>query len=104
MTDAATDRLLRQAIAGRRIVTFTYQGLPRTGEPHDYGRLNGKARLNFFQTGGRSRSGLVPDWRTIDASGITAFQVTETTFPGTRATSTGRHIHWDELYATVTPR
>jgi hypothetical protein len=104
MTAAGVDRLLRQAIAGKRVVAFTYGRLPRLGEPHDYGRRNGKGQLNFFQTGGRSSSGTLPQWRSIDVDRIEGLLVTEATFAGTRATPTGKHIAWDELYATVTPR
>jgi hypothetical protein len=98
------DRVLRQAIAERRLVTFEYQGLPRIGEPHDYGRRKGKDQLNFFQTGGRSRSGKVPDWRTPDVDGIRSLALTPERFAGTRPTPSGRHLDWDELYASVTPR
>lgn len=97
------DRLLRRAIDERRLISLTYQGRPRVGEPHDYGLRNGKDQLNFFQTGGQSKSGGL-DWKTLDVRGITQLQVQDQHFAGTRETGSGRHLQWDRLYATVTPR
>lgn len=104
MANAQLDRLLRLAIAQRRLVSLTYQGCPRIGEPHDYGARNGKDQVNFFQAGGVSRSSPLPTWRTLDATGITLIEVLDQHFAGTRETPSGRHLKWDRLYATVTPR
>jgi hypothetical protein len=103
MSSAEVDRLLRVAIENTLLISCVYQGLPRIGEPHDYGMRQGKDQLNFFQTGGRSKSAKL-DWRTLDVDGITQLRVLEQHFPGTRATPSGRHLQWDRLYATVTPR
>ena len=51
------DQALRAAIAGRRLVNFSYQGRDRKAEPHDYGINKGKTRLFCYQVGGESRSG-----------------------------------------------
>jgi hypothetical protein len=101
--NADVDRLLRLAIAEKRLISLTYAGYARVGEPHDYGSRNGKDQLNFYQTAGGSSSGKL-DWRTLDAERIAQLQLRDEHFAGTRATDSGRHIEWDHLYATVTPR
>ena len=59
----SVDRLLREAIADRRLVSFTLHGRPRVAEPHDYGLIKGIATLFFYQTGGESNSGKPLGWR-----------------------------------------
>ena len=104
MAMSEIDRLLRVAIGEKRVVSLTYKGLPRVGEPHDYGLRNGKDQLNFFQTAGQSKSGDLHSWRTLDVNGITRFELQDEHFAGTRETDSGQHLQWDKLYATVTPR
>jgi hypothetical protein len=53
----ALDRLLRVAIAEKRLVSFTLHGRSRIGEPHDYGVIKGVTTLFFYQTAGESNSG-----------------------------------------------
>lgn len=100
----SVDKLLRRAIRGKHLVSFMYDGLLRIGEPHDYGSRKGKDQLNFFQTAGASKTGRLPSWRTLDARDISGVKVLEGTFGGTRSTRTQRHLDWDEVYASVTPR
>lgn len=94
------DQALRAAIAGRRLVNFSYQGRPRTVEPHDYGINKGRARFFCYQVGGESRSGKLPDWRLLEVSDISGLEVTNESFPGPRAVS-GQHIEWENLFASV---
>jgi hypothetical protein len=101
---ASADRLLRIAIAERRLVTFTLDGFPRIAEPHDYGIKDGEARLFFYQRGGASRSGRPVGWRWGALPKISDLQILDETFPGPRPVPSGRHIHWDTLIATVSPR
>ena len=100
------DQLLRQAIAEKRLVSLSYEGRPKQGEPHDYGVRNGKLRLNFYQTAGRSRSGVEEAgvWKTLDTGKIEQLRLIDRHFAGTRPTARGAHKVWDELFATVTPR
>lgn len=98
------DRLLRFAISERRMVTFTYQGLPRRAEPHDYGIIEGVPKLFFYQVGGRSRSGRPIGWRWAVISEISDVAILQSTFGGTRPAPSGRHVKWDVLFATVSPR
>jgi hypothetical protein len=97
------DWLLLLAIAERRLVGLVYRGRARIGEPHDYGLRKGTDQLNFFQTAGTSSSGRL-DWRTLHVSAIEGLLVLDRHFSGTRATPSGAHLGWDELYASVTPR
>jgi hypothetical protein len=76
----SVDSLLRAAIADKRLISFTLDGRPRVGEPHDYGVIKGVPTLFFYQTGGESNSAPPRGWRS------------------------GRHTQWDELFATVSPR
>jgi hypothetical protein len=98
------DQLLRIAIAERRLVTFTLDGFPRIAEPHDYGIMDGVAKLFFYQVGGQSRSGPPFGWRWGVLSRISDLHLLRDTFPGPRPAPSGRHIHWDALLATVSPR
>lgn len=98
------DKLLRRAIRGRHLVRLVYQGLPRLGEPHDYGLRNGKPQLSFYQTQRTGRSGKPQSWHTLDVPGISALTLMADTFPGPRTTDEQQHLRWDEIYASVTLR
>jgi hypothetical protein len=98
------DALLRWAIAERRLVAFRLHGLARIAEPHDYGEIGGVRRLFFYQVGGESRSGAPLGWRWADVGDLAGLQLLDATFDGPRAGRTGRHVKWDTLHATVSPR
>ena len=102
--EAETDELLCVAIAERRRITFTLDGCRRIAEPHDYGIIDGVARLFFYQVGGESRSGRPIGWRWGLLEKISDLHVLRDHFPGSRPAPSGRHIHWDALLATVSPR
>jgi hypothetical protein len=101
---ANTDRLLRQAIAERRLVAFRLHGLPRQAEPHDYGVMGAGHRLFFYQVGGQSRSPRPLGWRWADLEKIEGLEILDRRFAGPRAVPSGRHITWDRLIATVSGR
>jgi hypothetical protein len=102
MTAPETDRLLREAIAGRWLIRFSLGGgPPRIGEPHDYGVLHGVDRVLVFQVGGESRSGRLPDWRLVTVGKISALEVLDVRFAGARGTGGG--YHWDRIHASVRP-
>lgn len=105
-TQASVDKVLRQAIAQKRLVSLAYERRPKQGEPYDYGWIKGKLRLNFFQVNGQSRMGEQESnvWKTLDPAKITQLRLLPESFPGTRAAPRAAHKHWDELIATVTPR
>jgi hypothetical protein len=101
---ASAHQLICAAISERRLVTFILDGFRRIAEPHDYGIIDGVARLFFYQVGGESRSGRPVGWRWGVISKISGLRILNDTFPGSRAAPSGRHIHWDTLMATVSPR
>lgn len=97
--------LLQTAIAERRVVTFTLDGFHRVAEPHDYGLIDGERRLFFFQIGGRSRSRPPIGWRWAKPiSKISQLHVLDQHFAGPRPASTGQHMRWDTLFASVSRR
>jgi hypothetical protein len=99
--DPEADRLIRTAIAGRRLIRFQLGGLTRIAEPHDYGIMNGIVRLFVYQVGGRSRSGRLPDWRLVTLAEASDFELLESSFSGRHPVRTGKHQHWDRLFASV---
>jgi hypothetical protein len=101
---SSVDEAIRAAIADKRLVSFELNGLPRIGEPHDYGVVNGVRKLFFYQVGGQSRSGPPVGWRWAVLSEVSDLTILERRFAGARAASSGRHAQWDELIATVSPR
>ena len=72
-------------IRNRCILKFTYDGHPRTVEPHAYGlSRTGKEVIRCYQTGGTSRSHKVPAWRMMAVARIKFLIVTEEHFEGER--------------------
>jgi hypothetical protein len=67
------------------VVTFNYDGLARTVEPHVYGvNTAGHEALSAYQTGGFSRSSDRPGWRMFLLSGIRDLVVEDAKFEVTR--------------------
>jgi hypothetical protein len=97
------DHLIRSAIEEKRLLRFSYKGLPRIAEPHDYGVRKGKRDTEVFvyQVAGKSHSGRLPAWRHAQIDEISDLEVLDETFPGSRGTSTQRHNQWDVLLARV---
>jgi hypothetical protein len=95
------DRLIRRAISRRLLVAFQYHGRRRVGEPHIYGKTNGKVQLLVYQTGGTSASGAIPDWRRCDVDEISGFVVLTETFRGSRLGPSADHSDWDATWAIV---
>lgn len=99
----STDALIREAIAGRQLVELRYSNRVRVAEPHDYGVLNGVARLNVFQLrataaqAGKSERG----WRLLDVDKISGLRVLPDIFPGSRGSEHQKHHAWDEVFARV---
>lgn len=89
------------AIAAKKVLSFTYRGLPRIVEPHVYGIQEGVAQLLGYQIRGRSSTGVVPDWRRFQLRELQSLQTLEEGFPGRRSNPSGKHSHWDRLIAVV---
>jgi hypothetical protein len=104
MPDDQLDESLRAAIAERRVITFSLDGLRRVAEPHDYGVIDGERKLFFYQIGGQSRSGKPVGWRWALLSKVSDLQFLDRHFAGSRPAPSGRHVQWDQLFATVSAR
>ena len=101
---SSIDKTIRAAIADRRLVSFDLGGYPRIGEPHDYGVINGVAKLLFYQVGGQSSSGRPVGWREAVISKVSKIEVLQRRFAGPRPAPSGRHKKWDKLIASVSTR
>ena len=74
------------AILDHRMVRIRYQGRDRVVEPHLLGLHEaGEPLLVAYQTGGTSRSGVVPGWRTFITTSIDTVEITDERFPGPRS-------------------
>ena len=93
--------IIRNAIASKHIIGFTYKGLRRIAEPHVYGVKNGKRQLLFYQVGGGTSSGTLPDWRRVAIDEISGLMKTDQTFPGARDNPSGDYSDWDVIIARV---
>src|SRR5581483_1674263 len=88
------DPVICQAIQDLRVLTFRYDGHPRTVEPHAYGITKaGNEALWCYQTEGSSRSSTVPGWHLMRVDKIVDLVVTQGTFanprPGYQRGTTG---------------
>jgi hypothetical protein len=95
------DRVIRKAIAEKRMIRFTLDGRERIGEPHDYGMRKGKSSLLVWQVAGYSRSGMLPEWRWIHVEKASNFELLPETFAGGRGGEEEKHSDWDEVWARV---
>src|SRR3569623_3693640 len=95
---AQADAAIRRAITERRLLRFSLDGGARVAEPHDYGVLKGKAQLLVYQLSGARRSGRLPDWRWVDLTRATDFQVLERSIAGGRASPKGQHAPWEQPF------
>lgn len=96
------DPLLWQAIERRRTMRLVYHGKERLVEPHDHGVLNGSLQLLGYQIAGSSSRPL-PNWILMKVQDMADLQMLETTFPGGRPTTSGKHVNWDILFIRVKP-
>jgi hypothetical protein len=96
------DKLLRTAIAQKRLIEFVYKDRLRIVEPHDYGVHNGRVKLFGYQVGGQS-SEPFPNWRWTLVNSISNLKLLDRTFPGGRPTPSGRHHQWDQIFIRVEP-
>ena len=97
------DQLIRTAIAQRCLLKFMYDRHARLAEPHDYGIHKGVRKLLCYQVDGGSGSGKIPDWRSFMVDRMADIALTDIGFGGSRPVD-GRHIEWDELFASVSRR
>ena len=99
-SNSKTDKLIRRAIAEKRLVRFVYQDKERIAEPHDYGQIKGTDRLFCYQLRGES-TGRLPNWRLVDVPGIEGLEILDEKFAGSRGAAYDKHLTWDKIYARV---
>jgi hypothetical protein len=92
------DHQLRTAIAGRRLIRFTYMKVSRVAEPHDYGIHNGALRLLVYQLRAKPFS---RGWRMLDVAKIQSLVLLDQTFAGSRGAAYRTHLKWDRVFARV---
>lgn len=96
---------LAEAVRARKIVTFVYQGQPRTVEPHACGisAATGEAVLHGYQTAGGSSSGSLPGWRTFAVAKMAALEIGEAAFAAPREGYAAGRPHLDPVWAELRP-
>jgi hypothetical protein len=94
---------LRFAIAHKRLLGLEYNARLRVAEPHDFGAMNGTAKLLVYQllVDGAASDNRAQGWRLLEVRKIGACKVLEQTFAGSRGDSHSQHIHWDAVFARV---
>ena len=92
------------AIVEKRLLTFSSKRCSRIAEPHDYGVIGGVRKLLYYQVGGRSNSEPPTGWRWVEAEEMSGVHLLEERFPGQREAPSGRHVKWDEIFASVSKR
>ena len=72
---------IAEAIAERRLLIFSYEGLPRIVVPAVYGYTQaGNLALRAYQVGGHSHSGHQPSWRLFTRHKMLGLALSEETF------------------------
>jgi hypothetical protein len=101
--DAPLPAKLRFAIAHKRLLGLEYNARLRVAEPHDFGAMNGAARLFVYQlrVDGAARGSREEGWRLLYVAKIGACKVLEQTFAGSRGDSHSQHLRWDAVFARV---
>ena len=101
--DAPLPAKLRFAIAHKRLLGFEYNARLRVGEPHDFGAMNGAAKLLVYQliVDGAASGNDAQGWRLLDVRKIGTCKVLEETFAGSRGDSHRQHMQWDAVFARV---
>jgi len=94
---------LRFAIAHKRLIGIEYKGRLRVAEPHDFGAMNGTAKLLVYQlrADGAESDKPAQGWRLLDVAKIGVCKVLEHTFAGSRGGLHEQHTHWDAVFARV---
>lgn len=90
-----------EAIQAKKLLSFTYDGLPRVAEPHVYGIHDGTAEFLGYQIRGSSSSGSLPNWRRFKLHLIQNLRTLNEEFPGRRSHPSGKHSGWDRQIAAV---
>jgi hypothetical protein len=94
--------IIRNAIASKDLIEFTYHGYQRIAEPHVYGIKDGKRQILVYQIGGLTSSGRIPDWRRISLDETSGLRVVKgEKFMGQRENKSSDYDDWDTIIAAV---
>jgi hypothetical protein len=101
--DAPVPAKLRFAIAHKPLLGLEYDARLRVAEPHDFGAMNGTAKLLVYRllVDGAASGNRAQGWRLLDVAKIGACKVLEQTFAGSRDDSHQQHMQWDAVFARV---
>lgn len=102
----ATDirQQLCSAIARRSLVMFEYSDLIRVVEPHRFGiNSAGHEMLSGWLRAGYSRSDPAGGWRNYLVSDVSALQVLDAPFVGTRPGYAAQDLRMREVYCELIP-
>jgi hypothetical protein len=95
---------LSRAIARRSLVMFEYGDLIRVVEPHRYGiNSAGHEMMSGWLRAGYSRSDPAGGWRNYLLTEVSALQVLDAPFAGTRPGYTARDPRMREVFCELTP-
>ncbi len=78
------ENILANAIRSMSLVSFFYDGFPRTVEPYCLGRSERGLLLRGFQTAGGSAKGNVPGWHLFRVEKMLRLEVLPSTFAQVR--------------------
>ena len=94
--------IIRNAIASKDLIEFTYHGYQRLAEPHVYGIKDGKRQILVYQIGGLTSAGSIPDWRRVSLDETSGLRVVKgETFAGQRKNKSSDYDDWDIIIAAV---
>ncbi|HEX6598780.1 MAG TPA: hypothetical protein VF034_05615 [Gemmatimonadaceae bacterium] len=97
-------RQICAAITRRSLVMFEYGDLIRVVEPHRFGvNSAGHPMLSGWLRAGYSRSDPAGGWRNYLLSDISAFQILDAPFAGTRPGYTAHDARMREVFCELTP-
>ena len=97
-------QLLCTAISRRSLVMFEYGDLIRVVEPHRFGvNSAGHEMLSGWLRAGYSRSDPAGGWRNYLLTELSALQVLDAPFAGTRPGYTGHDPRMREVFCELTP-
>lgn len=97
----SNESIILAAIKNKDVVQFSYHDYPRIAEPHILGTHEGKTQVLFYQIGGESSSGGIPEWRRMNLDEISDLETTGQKFAGRRPYPSGKHSEWDTRIAIV---
>lgn len=95
-------QVIVDSITNKRCLSFTYDGFPRTVEPHTYG-LSRKDEevLRAYQIGGGHASGHFEPWHLFSISKMFGLTMADSTFSGPRSGYRRGDNHIPTIYAQL---